>query len=139
MEQLANLHIECECTRILVATFSGFILGGLWYSPMLFMKHWKKESGNPNIGEESGHSPWVFVFALIMNLMTAFALDHFLPDNASMQEAIRTSLMIAIFFVFSAFGTTYAFSDKSMLLLLIDSLFHVVRIVLFTVILVGLK
>lgn len=139
MDLLANLHIECGITRILVAAFSGFILGGLWYSPILFLQQWRKAESNPNLGEESGHSPWVFFFALMMNLMTAFALDHFIPDSASMLEAVRISLMIAIFFVFSSFGTTYSFGDKSMMLLLIDSLYHVVKIVLFTVILVGLK
>jgi hypothetical protein len=139
MDQLANLHIECDCTRVLVAAFSGFILGGLWYSPVMFLNQWKKAANNPNMGEESGHSPWVFVFALMMNLMTASAMEHFLPAGATMIEAVRTALMLSIFFVFSSFGVTYSFSDKNMLLLLIDSLYHVVKMVIFAIILVGLK
>ena len=130
---------SCSCTNILVATFSAYILGGLWYSPVLFLNSWKKASGNPHIGEENGHSPWVFAFAFVMNLMSATALDHILPADATMEEAVRTALMVGIFFVFSAFGTTYSFSDKSMMLLLIDSLYHVAKILLFAVILVGLK
>ena len=129
----------CGCTNILVATFSSYVLGGLWYSPLLFFNAWKKASGDPNIGDESAHSPWTFAFAFLMNLMTVVCLDHYIPKNATMEDAVTTSLMFGVFLIFSSFGTTYAFSDKKMMLLLIDSLYHVVKLVLFAVILVGLK
>ena len=129
----------CCCTVILVATFSAYVLGGLWYSPLLFFNAWRKSSGNPSVGDDAAHSPWTFAFAFLMNFMSVVALDHILPKDASMQEAVITSLLIGVFFVFSAFGTTYTFSDKKMLLLLIDSLYHIAKLVLFAVILVGLK
>ena len=74
-----------------------------------------------------------------MNLLTALALNHFLPTDASVEEAVRLSLMYGIFFVFTAFGSTYAFADKKMLLLLIDSLYHVAKLVIMAIILVALK
>ena len=74
-----------------------------------------------------------------MNIMSAVALNHFLPANASIEEAARLSLMYGVFFVFTAFGSTYAFSDKKMLLLLIDSLYHIVKLVLMAVIIVSFK
>ena len=75
-----------------------------------------------------------------MQLMSAFCIDHFVvKDGVSMEDAIRHTLILAIFLVFTAFGQTYASTGKSTLVLMIDSLYHVVKLVLMAIILVGLK
>ena len=79
-----------------------------------------------------------FMYALVSNAMSAAALAFFIKDK-NMIEAIVISLVIGIFFVFNSFSNTYILSGKALTLLLIDSMFHICKLVLFSVIIVGLR
>src|SRR5690625_4671697 len=64
---------------ILVATIVAFIIGGLWYSPVMFVKVWMKEAGldegqlnNANIGKIFGLA---FIFIFIMTICLAMFLN----------------------------------------------------------------
>ena len=63
---------------VLVAALSTFILGGLWYSPMLFGKPWMR-ANNFSETDLQGFSKarmfgWSFVFSLVMALNLAMFL-----------------------------------------------------------------
>jgi len=63
---------------VLVAALSTFILGGLWYSPMLFGKPWMR-ANNFSDAELQTFSKarmfgWSFVFSLVMALNLAMFL-----------------------------------------------------------------
>jgi hypothetical protein len=63
---------------VLVAALSTFILGGLWYSPMLFGKAWMR-ANNFSEGDLQAFSKarmfgWSFVFSLVMALNLAMFL-----------------------------------------------------------------
>ena len=47
---MQNAFQNLNWLAIIVAAVSAFILGGLWYSPLMFAKRWMKETG---ITEES--------------------------------------------------------------------------------------
>ncbi len=63
---------------VLVAALSTFILGGLWYSPMLFGKAWMRANNFTDADLQSFSKArmfgWSFVFALIMALNLAMFL-----------------------------------------------------------------
>lgn len=65
---------------VLVAALSTFLLGGLWYSPMLFGKAWmsanKFSDSDLQTFSKARMFGWSFVFSLIM----AFNLAMFLAD-----------------------------------------------------------
>jgi hypothetical protein len=46
---------------IIVAAISTFILGGLWYSPLMFVKRWMKETGITE--EDTKHTNMIRLFA----------------------------------------------------------------------------
>ena len=72
---LATLNIWA----ILVAALSAFAVGGLWYSPVLFQKAWKK-ANRFGAGEPPAASPKIFAIAFLLSLVMAFNLAMFLND-----------------------------------------------------------
>ena len=62
---------------IIVVTLIGFLLGGLWYSPLLFVKPWMREM---KITKESakaanaGKGPMMFGGAILFTLVSTIAL-----------------------------------------------------------------
>ncbi|MBK7871645.1 MAG: DUF1761 domain-containing protein [Saprospiraceae bacterium] len=71
---------------VIVAAISSFLIGGLWYSPMLFAKPWMKANGfteedlkGANMGKVFGLS---FLWALVMSANLAMFLNDPKTDAA---------------------------------------------------------
>jgi hypothetical protein len=64
---------------ILVAALSAFVLGGLWYSPMLFAGAWKRANGF-GANEPPPATPKIFLISFVLSLVMAFNLAVFLND-----------------------------------------------------------
>ena len=63
---------------VLVAALSAFVIGGLWYSGVLFEGAWKRANG---FGDDLPKaSPKVFLITFILSLVMAFNLAMFLND-----------------------------------------------------------
>ena len=72
---LAQLNIWA----ILAATVSAFLVGGLWYSPAMFGKLWKRANGFKD--EQPGPAAAkIFVVSFILTLVMAVNLAMFLND-----------------------------------------------------------
>jgi hypothetical protein len=74
------LVTDINYLRILVAAVASFIIGGLWYSPVLFGNYWLKQKKfspqkmkNMKKGAALGYF-WGFIMAII----TALVLDQFI-------------------------------------------------------------
>ena len=65
---------------ILVAALSNFLIGGLWYSPLLFGKVWMTENGFKEEDMKSSNMPKIFGFTFLWSLVMAFNLAMFLND-----------------------------------------------------------
>jgi hypothetical protein len=70
---------DVNVLSILVATISAFVLGGLWYSPLLFGKAWQKANGFGE-GEPPAAGGRVFGISFILCLVMAVNLAMFLHD-----------------------------------------------------------
>jgi membrane-associated HD superfamily phosphohydrolase len=62
---------------ILAATVSAFLIGGLWYSPVLFGRAWERANG---FSESPHASPKVFAISFLLILVMAVNLAMFLND-----------------------------------------------------------
>lgn len=65
---------------VLVAALSMFLLGGLWYSPVLFYRPWLRANGFTEEQVQAGANPprtfgFSFLFALIMSANLAMFLN----------------------------------------------------------------
>lgn len=73
---LSTLNIPA----VLLAAVVAFVIGGLWYSPVLFGKAWMQENQLSEEDLRSGNSTRIFGFAFLWSLIMAFNLAMFLND-----------------------------------------------------------
>jgi hypothetical protein len=118
-----------------------FLLGGLWYSPVLFAKKWISLMGKSE--EEmkectkGSNMPLLFVFAFICGLLSSWTLAVIMNHFVNLTP-LRGALLGALCWVGFAGATSLAtalFSMKPKLLWLIDTGFNLVSFVLAGVIL----
>jgi hypothetical protein len=64
---------------ILAAAVSAFLVGGAWYSPMVFGKAWKRANGFGE-GQPPASPGKTFGFSFVFMLVMAFNLAMFLND-----------------------------------------------------------
>lgn len=121
---------------VLVAAILGFFVGAPWYSKCMFGRIWLKETG---ITEEEckarGHKKLIFVYSLILSLISAFALAYILGPAPSLLSAIGLSLIISIAWIATASGINDLFAGRSWRLFLVDSGYHVARFLIYGIIL----
>ena len=123
---------------VLVSGIAIFILGGLWYSPVLFARPWIALMGKTEEELKAKSAGAVaFVIVFICGLLSAFALaiiiDRFAPVT------VATGVMVAVlcwagFAGATSFGTSL-FSGEPRALWLINSLYNLVAFVVAGVIL----
>lgn len=65
---------------VLVAGISAFVLGGVWYSPLLFGNAWMKENKFTLEFVRSGNQARIFGWAFVLSLIMAANLGMFLGD-----------------------------------------------------------
>ena len=64
---------------VLVAALSAFVLGGLWYSPLLFAGAWKRANGF-GATEPPPAGAKIFALSFVLSLVMAVNLAMFLND-----------------------------------------------------------
>jgi hypothetical protein len=128
---------------ILVAAIVIFILGGLWYSPMLFSKKWmalqNKTEEQARAEMASANMPLMYVSAFITALITAAVMAHILShlvvglDHLIHPNAAHGAMFGFLCWLGFAGPSSYAtalFSGKPKQLWLIDSTYNLVSFVL---------
>ncbi len=63
---------------VLLAALSAFVVGGLWYSPLLFQRAWARANGFAADPPKAG--PSTFALSFLFSLVMAFNLAMFLND-----------------------------------------------------------
>jgi hypothetical protein len=66
---------------IIVATLSNFLIGGLWYSPVLFGKIWMRKNNFSDEDMKKGNMPKIFGLTFLFSFVIAFNLAMFLNDS----------------------------------------------------------
>ena len=129
---------------VLVAGIVIFLLGGLWYSPVLFAKRWIALQGRTEeqmrAHAASSNMPVMYLSAFLCGLITAWVLAGVLSHVAVAVEmnAAHGALFGALCWLGFAATTSYAtalFSGKPKLLWWIDSSYNLVSFMLAGIIL----
>ena len=63
---------------IAVAALSSFVLGGLWYSPLLFGKAWMRATGHTQESLKGGNMGLIFGLSFVLALIAAAVFALFL-------------------------------------------------------------
>ena len=71
--------ISVNFSAVIAATVAAMVVGGLWYSPLLFVKVWMKESGyKPEDRDMKKGAGPAMAGQLVASLIIAYVLAHFL-------------------------------------------------------------
>lgn len=107
---------------ILAAALSTFILGGLWYSPMLFGKAWMRANNfsdqDVQTFSKSRMFGWSFFFALIMAANLAMFLN---APGTNLTWGIAAGFLAGFGWVALAIGVIGVFENRSWKYLLINA------------------
>ena len=109
---------------VFAATLAANILGGLWYSPLLFGKLWRSISNLPHLSAPGGVPVGAFISGFILQLIAASLLAALLGPNAGGVDGLQFGLLVGFAFVFTALGITNLFEHRSIGLILINSGYH---------------
>jgi len=111
---------------VFAAASSTFLVGRLWYSPVLFGKAWQRETGLTDAALKDRNPAKVFGPAFILALLMAFNLAVFLGPDATLGFAVAAAFAAGFGWVALGMGVTYLFEARSFRLWLIDAGYHAV-------------
>ncbi|MFN2398753.1 MAG: DUF1761 domain-containing protein [Gemmatimonadaceae bacterium] len=125
---------------VIVSAFIIFILGGLWYSPVLFARKWIALMGKTEAelrAESSGSMPVMYVLAFLCALISAWVLAVLLNHFVNLTP-MRGAMVGALCWLGFAGPTSFAtalFSMQPRQLWLINSGYNLVSFIIAGVIL----
>ncbi len=114
---------------IVVATVAGFLIGGVWYSPVLFANAWMRESGVTK--EEAGKSniAKIFGLAFVYTFVMAFNLAMFMnAPGVTLAKGAFWGFLTGFGWIAMAMFITGLFERKSVTYMLINAGYMVVAL-----------
>lgn len=117
---------------VLLAAVSSFLLGGLWYSPVLFGGAWVRENGGQM---QQGHPAKVFGVSFVFSLLAAVCFAIWVGPAPLLSDALKAGAIVGIGFVAASFGINYQFAQRTFKLWLIDGGYHALQFLLFGLVL----
>lgn len=102
-----------------VAAVSSFLIGGLWYSPILFARAWMREAG---VTDEQLRTKMAQVFggAFVLSLVVALNLAFFLGKDAGVAWGAGAGALAGIGWAAASLGIVFLFERRSLTLIVID-------------------
>jgi hypothetical protein len=110
---------------IIVAAVSAFVLGGLWYSPLLFAKRWMKETGITEESTKNANIIKIFSLAFVLALIASFFLAMFIGSDAGAGFGALAGFMAGLGWVFTFMGISYLFESRTLGHFLINSVYSI--------------
>jgi Protein of unknown function (DUF1761) len=114
---------------VLAAAMAAFVVGGIWYAPLLFGEGWQT---NPRFPEHlRAHKPsLIFGLGFLLSLISALMFAIFLGPHPSMQVAVLTGCAAGIVWIATGFlrnSRSKSQGSRSLELSLINGGFHAVQ------------
>ncbi|MGD0859454.1 MAG: DUF1761 domain-containing protein [Terracidiphilus sp.] len=108
--------------HVFAAALLQWLLGALWYSPVLFAKPWKAMVGVPSEAKKS-RMILGMIASFVGSLMVSFMLMHVLwwSDTGSLRHALLVGLGIWIGFIFAPLCAQYIYEGRPFKLLAINT------------------
>jgi hypothetical protein len=114
---------------VITAAVSTFLIGGLWYSPLLFHKPWMAANGFTEADLQKGNTGAIFGFSFVFALVMAYNLAAFLdaPDTTTAWGA--TAGLLAAIWVALGVATVALFERRPWSYIVINGGYWVVSFV----------
>lgn len=111
---------------IVVAALSTFLVGGLWYSPLLFAKVWMRENGFTDDDLRSTNYFKVYGTTFLLAVIIGINLAMFYGTEVQGADGAFFGFLTGFGWVAMSLSTTYLFEKKSFKLMLINGGYHIV-------------
>ncbi len=112
--------MEISWLAVIAAGASSLILGGIWYSPILFATRWMKLAGLSEEQLKAGSMPLIFGGAFLLSLIAAFVFSMFLGPKPALMFALGAGFSAGLCWVAAGLGINYLFERKPLGLFLIN-------------------
>lgn len=125
---MQNAFQNLNWLAITVAAVSAFILGSLWYSPLMFLNRWMKETGITKDSTKNTNMGKLFGMAFLLSLIASFFLAMFIGANAGAAFGALAGFMAGLGWVFTFMGIIYLFESRSFAHFLINGMYSIVSL-----------
>ncbi len=115
---------------VIICTLFTFILGGLWYSNLLFAKVFMKHINKTEEELKSKSSPMIFLYELIAASITTYVLASIIlfVGAADFWRGFQIGIFVWIGFVAMTQLSTVTFEQRSFTLYLIQIFYRLIAI-----------
>jgi len=115
---------------VVVAALSGFIIGYLWYSPLMFGNTWMKEAGLTDEDLKQASMIKIFGISFLLTLIICFNLAAFLGPESNLIWGLTAGGLAGIGWVAASIGILYLFEHRSLKLFLINAGYQAVTYII---------
>jgi len=126
---------EVNLLAVLACGVSSLVLGGIWYSPMLFAGPWQRAAGLSDEQAKSGNMALIFGGAFVLSLVAAYVFAMFLGNQMSLGAATAAGFSAGLCWIAASYGISYLFERRPLTLWLINGGYHTIQFTLFGLIL----
>ena len=112
---------------VLAAGLASMVLGGLWYSPVLFGKAWSAASGVTEAQAKAASMAKTMGTAFVLALIGAAVFAMFLGPKPAPMFATAAGLSAGLCWVAGSFGINYLFEQRPLRLFLINGGYHTLQ------------
>jgi hypothetical protein len=114
----------------LVSAVSAFVLGGLWYSPLLFGRRWMADNRLTE-AQAAADPARVFGTAFVFTLISAIVFGYYMQGQQTLAATLQAGVLIGLGLVAASFGLSYAFERRPLSLLAINGGYHTAQFTLY--------
>ncbi len=117
---------EFNLLAVFAASIAAMLLGGLWYSPLLFEKRWRQLTGVPD-GREPGNPAVIYGGAFMLILLGAAVFHAFLGADPEISFSVGVGFAAGVAWAAGSLWISYLFEGRTRGLYLINGGYHVVQ------------
>ncbi|MFC3713334.1 DUF1761 domain-containing protein [Sphingoaurantiacus capsulatus] len=130
---------EVSWLAVLLCGVATLLIGGLWYSPLLFGRAWQRETGLSDDVLASGSMATRFGLTFLLGLIAGAVFAMFIGTAMTVAQATAAGAAAGIAWVAASFGINYLFERRSLKLWLINGGYHAVQFTTFGAIIGALQ
>ncbi|MCF8242795.1 MAG: DUF1761 domain-containing protein [Melioribacteraceae bacterium] len=120
------MEFQINFLAVIAAAVSSFLIGALWYSPVLFGNAWMQENGFKDEDLKNANMAKIFGSAFILSFIIALNLAAFLGAESDVMFGVFAGAAAGIGWVAASLGILYLFERKSLKLFFINAGYHAV-------------
>lgn len=115
MENLYINHIA-----VLICAVMSLVIGGLWWSPLLFAKAWQRETGLSDEQLKQMNPAKTFGLTFVLAYLASYNLAFFLGDNSTTWQWGVGAGLLAAFWAIAMYVIISLFEQRSLKHILIN-------------------